>query len=742
MMSLRILILIIVSFATVGLMATEIVHVGLVDETLLHVEIVDGDPKQGIDGKFGTVENVGFNASSAMAASSYTLLSKDHADYSAAQHPKTVYRKSVGKEFVQTGGWAWQWSLSHNIYLRLPKKLKAGASYSLSTGSAFGKALTITFTMDDKSLRSMGIHLSEIGFIPRSPKRGFLSHWAGTGGGINYSALSGKDFIVYTSKGKEAARGKIALRRKAKDKGDDAYGSNFQSADVYEMDFSSLEKEGDYVLCVPSIGCSEEFVINKSSYARAYKIALKGLYYQRCGCEQPAKYAGETWKRARCHHPKDGKEVIVSNFPLSDADMGFGKLSAFKELPKQATKEKLPDYWGGWHDAGDYDRRIQHVRNAAQLLDVYAIFPKHFKDGDVNIPESGNGVPDIIDEALWCIDFFIRGMTDEGGVRGGIESEDHPGFQDSSWNDKLHLYAYKEDALSSYTLAWGAAKAARMLILAGKKKQSKKYKDAAEKAYAWAKKQDQTKLRDYQNKAAAELYALTGDDVYQQDFKKTCVFIKDPNAPTTVHNKHDQRAGALTYALTQSVKGIDTQLQGVLRKAVLRAGDGGIHEANKRTFYYAGNLYRPLNWGLGASPDVMHLIDAYALSKDKKYADAVMSSASFTLGGNPCNLVFMSGLGKRRVTQMLALDSWRQIEGTDVHDCVPGLVPSGPIKFKSHSKGLHGFTQKSFFPDIKNWPPLESYAGNRFDPGQNEHTPNSMGPAIQAYAFIDAFGSL
>ncbi|NRA39046.1 MAG: glycoside hydrolase family 9 protein, partial [Planctomycetes bacterium] len=386
--------------------ATEITHVGLADRNLLMLEILDGEAVQGEDGGMGSIKHVNYT-SAALQQASYVLKSADGSSMAI----KSVGHKSLGNEFVKSGGWAWTWQTRHSLYLQLSTELVDGATYTLETGKAFGKKLETTFTANSQKLMSLSIHVSEIGFIPKGPKRGFLSAWAGSAGDVDFSHYAGKDFFIYTDKGSEAFKGTINKRRGKTEKGDDAYGSNYQKADVYEMDFSSLEKDGSYVLSIPGLGSSVPFTISSSSYQQAYQVALKGLYYQRCGVAQPAEFAGETWKRQRCHHPKDGKTVLASNLRLMDGSMGFGKMDVFKELPKQATKTKLPNYWGGWHDAGDYDRRIQHLNNAAQLLDVYSIFPKHFKDGDVNIPEKGNKIPDIVDEALFCVDFFLRGMT-------------------------------------------------------------------------------------------------------------------------------------------------------------------------------------------------------------------------------------------------------------------------------------------------------------------------------------------
>ncbi len=68
----------------------------------------------------------------------------------------------------------------------------------------------------------------------------------------------------------------------------------------------------------------------------------------------------------------------------------------------------LEDTWGWYQDAGDWDSYYTHLRVAQELLLVYEMGPGKFRDGELNIPESGNGVPDILDEAAWLPRFCQR----------------------------------------------------------------------------------------------------------------------------------------------------------------------------------------------------------------------------------------------------------------------------------------------------------------------------------------------
>ncbi|MCB1135851.1 MAG: glycoside hydrolase family 9 protein, partial [Chlamydiia bacterium] len=69
------------------------------------------------------------------------------------------------------------------------------------------------------------------------------------------------------------------------------------------------------------------------------------------------------------------------------------------------------DHQGGWHDAADWDRRTQHLTCVLDLLNAYEIAPQKFLDGQLNIPESGNGIPDILDEAEYGLRVWLKSQN-------------------------------------------------------------------------------------------------------------------------------------------------------------------------------------------------------------------------------------------------------------------------------------------------------------------------------------------
>ena len=185
--------------------------------------------------------------------------------------------------------------------------------------------------------------------------------------------------------------------------------------DLYAFDFSSLSKPGTYQACVPGIGVSDPFVIGSEVLNHAAYTAARGLYYQRSGVDLTAPYAEDRFTRPKGHeYDPDGRKIdalfhgSLPNTPLHT-----------DEMPGE-----MIDARGGWHDAGDYGKYMPTAAAALWFLfTAYDIDPAKFADGALNIPESGNGVPDLLDEARWEVDWIARIQAADGAVYHKLTAE-------------------------------------------------------------------------------------------------------------------------------------------------------------------------------------------------------------------------------------------------------------------------------------------------------------------------------
>lgn len=169
---------------------------------------------------------------------------------------------------------------------------------------------------------------------------------------------------------------------------------------TYTGDFSSVKEAGTYKITTESLGESYPFKIGKDVYQDVLKDAVRMFYLQRCGEVLPQTYAGNLYHDV-CH--------------TSMATI-YG------------TTEKI-DVSGGWHDAGDYGRYVVATsKTLGDLMSAYAANPTIFDDA-TNIPESGNGVPDVLDEIKGQLKWLFKMQNqNNGGVYHKVTCANFPGY--------------------------------------------------------------------------------------------------------------------------------------------------------------------------------------------------------------------------------------------------------------------------------------------------------------------------
>jgi len=166
---------------------------------------------------------------------------------------------------------------------------------------------------------------------------------------------------------------------------------------VWQVDLSQLKTPGTYKLA--SAGAeSDPFQIGDKVYDEALLAGLKSFYFQRTRTalvEPFAVWKGDKYTRAGVSHVHK--------------DVGWD----LEDYPEKKHKWN-PE--GGWHDAGNYDMYIPSTGPTAQaLLFAYEWAPDAFDDQSDNIPESGNKIPDILDETRWGI-VWVLSVQEPGGA--------------------------------------------------------------------------------------------------------------------------------------------------------------------------------------------------------------------------------------------------------------------------------------------------------------------------------------
>lgn len=164
------------------------------------------------------------------------------------------------------------------------------------------------------------------------------------------------------------------------------------------FDFSSLSTPGTYFIYDAQKNVrSATFQIGEHVYKDILKAAVRMYFYQRSGFAKRSPYAGECWiDDAAYLGPQQDKEA--------------------HDITDRGNPDKVKDFSGGWFDAGDTNKYVTFAASAVhQLLTAYQENPSVFTD-DFNIPESGNGIPDVLDEVKWETDWLKKMQYPDGSA--------------------------------------------------------------------------------------------------------------------------------------------------------------------------------------------------------------------------------------------------------------------------------------------------------------------------------------
>ncbi len=678
----------------------------------------------------------------AKSAATYTITSTDDPQYSSPIHPTGIgYKAKIEGSLM-----------SYWVYLQLPEELSEGRTYTIDWGGLGSNRQSETFIFDIKSLRSESVHVNQVGYAPNAGmKVAYIYQWMGTGGGGDFSSCEGNTFylvrnsdtaVVYSS----ADHGKsMQLRSKLQLENTGMSDIGWHGCDIWECDFSDIGitvhiPSDQYRLAVEGIGCSFPFRIDADVYTDLSYLLTRGLYHQRSG---PARTLEHTpYVKPVDHTPGVNSFKVTYSTHLWQGDDHIN----FDQLPAKATEWIWPDNphphmgdesdgwgWGGYFDAADCDKNRSHMQVSTDLMLVYEMNPGRYSDGELNIPESSNGNPDILDEAMWGIDFFRRLKGPTGGICGGLETT---GYYHPSWSDHNMWYAYGEEAISSWRYSGLAAHLAYCLELAGAEQSViDDWVQESEDAYSWAETNSPgNQGREYIEQkyyAAASLYRITGNRQYIDNFNE-CI---------SWYNDLIITSGSFVYSLTppdrwENFTAGDKSLQNSLILSIEHAAcSNGLNQAKERALRFIKGSNPGVSWG-GYYPDVMTHMVYQHISGNEDVLDFLYTTADLYLGVNNDQQVSISGAesvnAERTFRDMLNIDS--------NYDGVPGWIPGIP-PYK-HTNTVY---RSDYFiepTDPHHWPLMEQCNDIRYYIPAGEYTiKETVTPLASLFSYLKALSS-
>ncbi|MBC8453654.1 glycoside hydrolase family 9 protein [PVC group bacterium] len=646
----------------------------------------------------------------------FTITSKTDSNYKKGKHASRVTKLLISLGDSKVKGWHGI-DYAHYSYLEMPEPLKTGHHYTVRVGN--GKSVSCLY--DEKRTVSRAIKVNQLGYLPNAThKYAYIGCSLFEFGPMDCS--DAKTFqVINADTGDIALEGKVTLRAKdphfapSRKEKDPAKRGSMYGEDVYEIDLGPLKKQGTFFISVPGIGRSWNFSHSPDVYGEAFYTATRGMYHQRCTTEIKQPYSA--WPREDCHHdPVYEYDLIFSPRHVKgpDADR-FDIIGGSID-----TNRFTENVSGGWHDAADWDRNAAHYANVFDLLEAYEMNPAKFTDGQLNIPESGNGVPDILDEAEWGIRPWLCSMNEQGGTSGMIETWTHPEI------DADVDYAFSQRTRwDSLLFAAAAAQYAR-LVKSFNKQDSCKYADAAVKAYAFGNNPEnslgKTTIRGKEKRgtgkaftvnweekesyhwpylihAKLQLYALTLDEEYLDNLESIAGKAQKPLVWRFSPQDYspwlyaDIVTGPASKVLTpEFVEHWKEWYLSPIKDKEYVGRHGSDFRGGQTVLWIDSNPYRAtfprfrdtqIAWGGSdlTNPNRCLLIN-YIITKDPKYLNAAIVNADFMFGANPMGMSWTTGIGSVYPISIQHAPS----EYDGIADPVPGItiygISSGPVFYK------------------------------------------------------------
>ena len=306
----------------------------------------------------------------------------------------------------------------NHLYLELPVPVRDGQQVEVQNPNGQLWTSKERFQAAADPLRfNPAIHVNQVGYAPELPKRAMVGYYLGTAGELKIAA---DKFSLIDSAGKIVFEGKL---RRRPDVGFTYSPTPYQN--VLEADFSDFRKPGIYRLSVQGMGASFPFRIQEGVMGALARTYALGLYHQRCGTNNLLPFTRHTHEA--CHTApaevltkahKNAQRVIeeVTSPAKQEPRHTAPQLKSSDASLYPFVRTGKVDVSGGHHDAGDYSK---YTINSAGLIHSLIFAVDNFKGvselDNLGIPESGDGISDLLQEAKWEADFLAKLQDTDGG---------------------------------------------------------------------------------------------------------------------------------------------------------------------------------------------------------------------------------------------------------------------------------------------------------------------------------------
>lgn len=434
-------------------------------------------------------------------------------------------------------------------------------------------------------------------------------------------------------------------------------------------DFSALNEGGEYVIDWEGSGRSAPFLIANGLTRRAYLLTARSFYGQRCGTAVDLGPSFPGFRHGECHregafHPSSGRSGAH-------------------------VSEK------GWHDAGDYGRYVVNSGiSTATLLWAAELFEEKTKAIALDLPESGNGTPDLLNEARWNIDWMLTMQDADGGVWHKQTSAQFCPFIQPQADRLPSLVIGSGQEPFKTTCATADFAAVTAIAARVYARYDAEYAErclaAARRAWTWLREHPAVLFHnpagigtgEYGDKdcadeilwAAAELARTTKAAEFNEYFSSHNAAFLPAIAPDDPPSWPNMAPFALwTYALG---KGADARAVAAIVERSKMTADAIVERA-AATPYRIPMVRKNYVWGsTGVLANYcLQLLVAHRLHPDPRYRETAAEGVHYLLGRNPLAIGYVTGMGAHSVKHIHHRPS-----GDEAHaeNPWPGLLSGGP----------------------------------------------------------------
>lgn len=447
---------------------------------------------------------------------------------------------------------------------------------------------------------------------------------------------------------------------------------SFSDENVRIVDFTDFTTPGSYILSVDGIGESFPFEVKNNIYDELSNALIKAMYYNRASTNLEQVHAG-AWFRGLGHPDSD---VIIHPSAASPGRDAGSTISS-------------P---GGWYDAGDFNKYVVPISfSIHNMLLAYENFPSFFNNRELTIPESGDEVPDLLDETKYALDWLLT-MQDpfDGGVYNKLT---HANFQGTVMPSAATASRYVVQKGTAATLNFAAVMAQAARIYADFDTAfANQALEAAESAFNWAVANpnmayDQNAMNQQYDPdigtggygdsnfsdeffwARSEMYITTKNDSYYPANGWEGAGIPGwPNVQTLGLLSLLTHRQDLTATGLQDTSAMRSELVSEFLNYVNRGNDS----AYRSPF---GTYSWQFGWGSNGNAGSlgMAIFMAYQLTGQERFYNSALDVMDYLMGRNPVDYSYVTGFGDRPPMNI----HHRQSEADAVAAPVPGWVAGG-----------------------------------------------------------------